>query len=325
MAEFSIIQKYCQKLGVKHDLTKLGIGDDAAIINIPDDRQLAISVDSMVEGVHFYAKSDPALIAHKLAAVNLSDMAAMGAEPKWATITLTLPNYDQAWLAAFSESLNKVAKQFELQIIGGDTTQGPLNISMQIMGLLPKGKALTRRGARLGQDVYVSNTLGDAALALHCIDTKLTYPEQRLERLRVALDKPQPQVLLGIGLLDIAHSCIDLSDGLIADLTHIAKMSEVSIEIDIERLPLSDQYQYYISNGGNVDLALTGGDDYQLAFTLESDRRAELLSLAKRIRVPVSKIGRVVDAQSEPVVTHRAGQSYTLSKPSGYQHFTNRL
>lgn len=321
MAEFSIIEKYCRGIGVEHKSTKLNIGDDAAIVEIPNDMELAISVDTMVEGVHFYPDTDPAFIAHKLAAVNLSDMAAMGAKPKWATLTLTLPKQDEAWLAAFSTSLDAIAKQHGLQLVGGDTSQGPLNLSLQIMGLLPKGKALTRNNARVGNDVYVSNTLGDAALALQCIEGSIKYRGQNLEVLRNSLERPEPQVQLGLGLLNIARSCIDLSDGVVADLSHLAKLSEVSIELDVDRLPLSPEYQRYINCGGNIDLALSGGDDYQLAFTASPARRGELIELSKSIAVPITKIGSVVDAQNDVIVLMQSGQTYELQKKSGYEHF----
>lgn len=321
MAEFSIIEKYCRDIGVQHKSTKLNIGDDAAIIAIPSDMELAISVDTMVEGVHFYSGTDPAFIAHKLAAVNLSDMAAMGAKPKWATLTLTLPNQDETWLATFSSSLDAISKQYDVQLIGGDTSQGPLNLSLQIMGLLPKGKALTRDNARVGNDVYVSSTLGDAALALQCIEGSIKYRGQDLDRLRNALERPEPQVQLGLGLLNIARSCIDLSDGLVADLSHLAKLSEVSIELDVERLPLSPEYQRYVTFGGNIDLALTGGDDYQLAFTATPARRGELIELSKSVGVPITKIGSVVDAQNEVIKLMQGGNTYQIKNQSGYEHF----
>ena len=321
MAEFSIIEKYCRDIGVEHSSTKLNIGDDAAIVAIPNDMELAISVDTMVEGVHFYADTAAAYIAHKLAAVNLSDMAAMGAKPKWATLALTLPEQDEPWLAEFSSSLDAICKEHGVQLIGGDTSQGALNLSLHIMGLLPKGKSLMRNNARVGNDVYVSNTLGDAALALQCIEGNVEYRGQNIDALRPALDRPQPQVPLGIGLLNIARSCIDLSDGLVADLTHLATLSEVSIELDTNRLPLSDEYQRYVSSGGNVDLALTGGDDYQLAFTVNPARRGELITLSEELGVRVTKIGRVVDAQNKRIILMQGEQPYELNHATGYQHF----
>ncbi|MBT8114789.1 MAG: thiamine-phosphate kinase, partial [Arenicella sp.] len=167
--EFSLIQTYCREIGVQHADTLLGVGDDAAIVRVPNDMQLAVSVDAMVEGTHFEHNTAPEKLAAKLMAVNLSDMAAMGAVPKWATIALSLPEPGQAWMEAFSQSLHNVASQYRVELIGGDTTRGPLSMSMQILGLLPLGKGLSRTGAKAGDDVYVSGILGDAALALCCL------------------------------------------------------------------------------------------------------------------------------------------------------------
>lgn len=321
MAEFSLIERFCQGIGPEHKATKLGIGDDAAVVAIPENMELAVSVDTMVEGVHFYPDADPAHIAHKLFAVNLSDMAAMGAKPKWATLTLTLPDSDVTWLTQFSESLNVIANHHGVQLIGGDTSRGTLNLSLHIMGVLPKGKALTRSKARVGDDVYVSNTLGDAALALACTEGQLTFRESQLAKILIALNKPEPQVELGVGLLNIANACIDVSDGIAADLGHIAKQSEVSIELDVDKLPLSAEYKQHLSMGGNHDLALAGGDDYELAFTAVRDRRGELNELSENLGVPLTKIGRVIQAQEQAVSLQLEGEPYELSKALGYQHF----
>ena len=252
MAEFSLIERFCKGIGANHASTTLSVGDDAAVISIPPSMELAISVDTMVAGVHFYEDAAPEYIAHKLLAVNLSDMAAMGAEPKWATMTLTTPEINDQWLEAFSNSLNSLASQYGVQLIGGDTTQGQLNLSIQIMGLLPQSKALTRSSAQIGDDVYVSNTIGDAALALRCIEgQKSGVPDQSLEGLlssplRKFLEQPEPQIVLGLNLLGLANSCIDISDGLVADLSHIAEQSNVSIELNVDLLPLSPHYNKYL-------------------------------------------------------------------------------
>jgi len=323
MAEFSLIERFCLGIGTEHKMTRLGIGDDAAIVAVPDDMELAVSVDTLVEGVHFYPDTDPQHIAHKLFAVNLSDMAAMGARPKWATLSLTLPSNDEAWLTAFSKSLDHIAREYGVQLVGGDTSRGSLALSLNIMGLLPKGKALTRARARPGDDVYVSNSLGDAALALRCIDGKAKLKGMNLEQLRQALDMPEPQVALGRGLLNIANACIDLSDGLVGDLEHIANQSDVTIEIKVERVPLSSEYHQYLSLGGNLDLALSGGDDYQLAFTAVPDRRGEIRELAEQLDIPITKIGKVHKAGSEPIVLSNDGEPYRLGADVGYQHFSD--
>ena len=321
MAEFSIIERFCKNLGASHSETRLAVGDDAAVIAIPENMELAISADTMVEGVHFFADTDPALLAHKILAVNLSDMAAMGAEPKWATLALTLPDLNEQWIKQFSDSLNSLAGAYGVQIIGGDTTQGPLNLCINIMGLLPKSKSLTRANAKVGDHLYVSNHLGDTALALNCLDQGLQFKGMDLELLRKSLDTPIPQVDLGQNLLDIASACLDISDGLIADLGHIAKQSRVSFEIDIEQLPLSDQYRQYVCEGGNVDLALSGGDDYQLAFTVSPNSHEQINSLSEKLDTRLSRIGRVIDANDNAVSLFVDGKPYTLKNKSGYEHF----
>ena len=303
MAEFSIIKKFCTDIGAKHPITDISVGDDAAVVSVPEGMRLAISVDTMVSGVHFYPDAAPETVAHKLLAVNLSDMAAMGAQPKWATMTLTSPSVDQEWLGAFSSSLDELAKHYGVQLIGGDTTQGQLNLSMQIMGLVPTSKALTRSGAVLGDDIYVSNTIGDAALALRCLQLKKSCLDEGVDEkplqgllnqnLLRALEQPVPQVALGLKILDVAHSCIDISDGLLADLSHIAEKSEVCIDVDVDKLPLSDVYQNYLAQGGNCDLALTGGDDYQLAFSAPVDARSKIAEIANDLNMKLSRVGRV--------------------------------
>lgn len=322
MAEFSIIERFCSNLGVQHGDTNLTIGDDAAVITVPKGMELAISADTMVEGVHFFPNMDPALLAHKILAVNLSDMAAMGAEPKWATLALTLPQIDEAWLSDFSSSINRVATAYNVQIIGGDTTQGPLNLCLNIMGVLPAGQRLTRAGANLNDELYVSNNLGDAALALAGIKGELEITDDELTSLKIALETPVPQVTLGQSLLKVATSCLDVSDGLLADLAHIAKQSDVSFEVDVEKLPLSQEYQKYVAQGGDFDLALTGGDDYQLAFTVSPESQADIQQLSTKLNTPLTKIGKVVEAKSDSIVAFLDGKPYAV-KREGYEHFSS--
>lgn len=321
MAEFSIIERYCQGLGADHSETQLGVGDDAAVIRVPDDKELAISVDTMVEGVHFHAGIEPADLAHKLLAVNLSDMAAMGACAQWATLTLTIPNYDEAWLAEFSKTINSVAQQYDLQLIGGDTTQGPLNVSLQIMGVLPLGQSLKRSGAEVGDDVYVSNTIGDAALALKLMSDDFDFRESGHRLLLDAIHRPQPQCELGLGLLDLANSCIDISDGLVADLGHISKQSGVSLELNVASLPLSESFRH-VSNSIDYDLALTGGDDYQLAFTAAPCQRAQLEALSTSISVPITQVGRVVEKNTQAIKLCFNDKTYVLRNNAGFEHFS---
>lgn len=317
MAEFSLIDKFCKGIGAVHPETKLSVGDDAAVVEVPKGMELAISVDTMVAGVHFYPDVSPEKIAHKLLAVNLSDMAAMGAQPKWATMTLTTPTVDQDWLSKFASTLSTTAKAYGVQLIGGDTTQGELNLSIQIMGLLPKGKALSRSGSKPEDDLYLSNNIGDAALALKLINDKKVVNESLVK----ALELPEPQVALGLELLSIANSCIDVSDGVVADCSHIARQSQVSIEIDIEKLPLSDDYLNYIAEGGDRDLALTGGDDYQLAFTAPQTQRNSIDALSQQLGHKLTRVGRVKEQGAELVCLFNHGQPYQFKSNAGYQHF----
>ena len=317
MAEFSLIERFCKGIGKQHPETKLNVGDDAAVIAIPEGMELAVSVDTMVSGVHFFPTASPANIAHKLLAVNVSDMAAMGAQPKWATMTLTIPKVDESWLAEFSSSLNDQATKYGVQLIGGDTTEGDLNLSMQIMGLTVKSKAISRSGAKLEDDVYLSNNVGDAALALHLIKDG----DEVSTNLLNALEKPVPQVELGLKLSTIATSCIDVSDGVVADFSHIANQSGVSIELDIDQIPLSNDYLRYIEHGGNVDLALTGGDDYQLAFTASQQKRQALEKKSQELGIKLTRVGQVIKKSASPVYLTSAGEPYELTQDAGYQHF----
>jgi thiamine-monophosphate kinase len=325
LAEFSLIERYCQDVGTSHSLTQLGVGDDAAVVRIPRGKELVISVDTMVEAVHFFPNTDPKLIAHKLVAVNLSDMAAMGAQPKWATLALTIPAVDDTWLSAFSSSLNNIAKAYQLQLIGGDTTQGPLTLSMQIMGLVDQGTALTRSKSSAEDDVYVSGCIGNAGLALAAVDGRVAVADDILAELRLSLDTPTPQVALGLSLSGLASACIDVSDGLLADLGHIATSSKVVIQLDVDKIPLSKRFlEIYPGNHG-LDLALTGGDDYQLAFTAKRIHRDRLSQIANKLDVHISRIGRVIEAQ-EPneakldLLYH--GEPYALKRDTGFQHFS---
>lgn len=322
MAEFSIIEEFCHGIGPSHADTKLSVGDDAAIVSIPKGMELAVSVDTMVADVHFYADAAPASIAHKLLAVNLSDMSAMGAIPKWATLTLSIPSLDQAWLKAFSESLKSIANQYQVQLIGGDTTQGPLNLSINIMGLLPKGKALCRHGAEVGNDVYVSHVLGDAALGLLSLQGKLKIDGKYHPSLITALEQPEPRVELGQRLLSTATSCLDVSDGLIGDLAHICERSDVSITVDVDSIPLSQAYQAYMNLGGDLNLALNGGDDYELAFTAHVDNRELLAELSQELGIRLTRIGHVVPNLGAKVLLFDHGQAFELSAPKGFEHFS---
>ena len=320
MSEFDLIEKYCTNLGTSHSDTVLSVGDDAAIVNIPDGFQLVVSVDTMVEGTHFLKGLAPELIAHKLFAVNLSDLAAMGSRPKWATISSTLPRFDEDWSERYTSTLSKVATMYGVEVIGGDTTEGPRSMSLTIMGLTPKGMAITRSGAKVGDKVYCSGNLGDAALALTRLLGEQDLPDDIFSETLPALHTPQPQVTLGQRLLGLATSCIDLSDGLVGDAVHVANRSNVTIEIETNDVPVSDAYRRYVDSGGFLRYALAGGDDYQLLFTVPQGNEDTLETISKDLDVKITHIGCIVERGEDPVVTLEDGVPTPLQlRP--FQHF----
>jgi len=328
MAEFSIIRNYCQGIGPKHRSTRIDIGDDAAVFEPPQDMDIAVSTDTMVTGVHFLPDTAPSHLAHKILAVNCSDMAAMGAIPKYATLALTMPQVDEPWLAEFSAALMTQAERFKVQLIGGDTSSGNLTLSCTIIGLLDKFKVLSRASARPGSDVYVSGSVGDAALALAHLQNQINLPKTDAETLTLAHYRPEPRVELGQGLLNIADACIDVSDGLVADLGHICQQSEVSIQIELDAIPLSEAYLNFQNSYSNsdqaansLDYALYGGDDYELAFTARADRRGEIKALSEELGLRLTKIGIATSAQEHSVMLARGDKLYRPQTHAGYQHF----
>jgi thiamine-monophosphate kinase len=236
MTEFDLIRRYFTHAARG---AVLGVGDDAALVRVAARNELAVSADMLVEGRHFHAGADPQRLGHKALAVNLSDLAAMGAKPRWATLALALPKIDEKWLGAFSRGFMALARRYAVALVGGDTTRGPLNIAVQIMGEVPAGKALRRDGAKAGDDVWVSGYLGEAAMALDMIESKgwrrISAADRRM--LEARLHEPTPRVALGAALRGVAHSAIDISDGLLADLGHICERSRVSAKIEWEAVP----------------------------------------------------------------------------------------
>ncbi|WP_455196819.1 thiamine-phosphate kinase [Kaarinaea lacus] len=321
-SEFSLIDQFFKSRGVLRDDVVLGIGDDAAVTTIPAGYQLVTAVDTLVNGVHFPFDSEPFDVGHKALAVNLSDLAAMGAEPAWATLALTLPEADENWLQQFCDGFFQLAKVFNVQLIGGDTTQGPLSVTVQIMGLVPQGKAITRSGAQLGDQIFVSGSLGDAALGLQIHQQTLStskLSEQHVTVLRDRLYRPLPRVALGIALRDIASSMIDISDGLAADLTHILKASKVGATITMEQLPVSDSVQT-LSKSVDIETSLLrGGDDYELCFTVPENSVTKLQDTTRQLGIKLSNIG-VIEARDGLRVLNK-DKEMTLSQ-LGFEHFT---
>ncbi len=316
MDEFALIQNYFASRTLSRSDVIVGSGDDCAIVTVPSSQQLAISIDTLISGVHFPINTAPYDIGYKSLAVNLSDLAAMGAEPAWVTMSLSLVEANTDWLENFAQGFFKLAQQFNTQLIGGDITRGPvLNITIQVHGFVPPNKAILRTGAKVGDVIYVTGSLGDAGLALQCIKQNKEIPEQLLNR----LNKPQPRINEGIALREIVHSAIDISDGLIADLGHILEKSVVGATIDTSKIPLSHYLQEMTDFNHAIKLALTAGDDYELCFTVAKENEKKLNQLMNKIGCEIHKIG-VIEQQCGLRILNKDGSVYKLNE-TGYKHF----
>lgn len=313
MAEFDLIARYF----TRPSTAELGVGDDAALVSVQPGHQLVVSADMSVSGTHFFAEAAPYDIGWKSMAVNLSDMAAMGAQPRWATLSIALPAVKHDWLAAFSQGLFDCAEAFAVSLIGGDTTRGPLNIAITILGEVPRGQAITRQGAQLGEDIWVSGRLGEAALWLQHQQGHITLDAQTLAGCAQAMHQPQPRVALGLALRGVASAALDVSDGLLADLTHILQASKLGAQLHWEAMPLP-VLATPLAPAVLAQAVLAGGDDYELCFTAAPQQRSALEALARQISLPLTRIGHTT-ASSELVVLQQ-GQPLTISQ-KGYQHF----
>ncbi len=318
MNEFELIRTYFAREPVTRPDVALGIGDDAALLRPSPGQQLVVTTDILVSGVHFLPDVDPAALGHKALAVNLSDLAAMGAEPAWFLLNLALPEVDEAWLARFCEGMFALAHRYGVALVGGDTSRAPqVTIAIEAHGFVPEGRALTRAGARSGDHIYVTGPLGDAGLALrHRLD-KLKLTPVELNAVAECLDRPVPRLEEGLALRDIASSAIDISDGLVADLGHILDRSKVGARIELKRLPLSVIHRAYLKEVG-WDLALANGDDYELCFTVPP---ANLPALEKiKSRFPdMAEIG-MIEKGSGLRIFDADGKLYA-PKAAGHDHF----
>jgi len=318
--EFELISRYFTHATPR---TLLGVGDDAALVKAGSGMVLAVAADMLVGGRHFFSDADPQSVGHKALAVNLSDMAAMGATPRWATLGIALPEVDTRWLAAFTRGFMALARKHGVDLIGGDTTRGPLNICVQIIGEVPARRALRRDGAKAGDDIWVSGTLGDAALAVAARNRRIQLkPAERAQALR-RLDWPAPRIALGMALRGVARSVIDVSDGLVADLGHICERSRVAAVVAFERLPVSALLRRHLASLVAQAAALAGGDDYELCFTAAPAKRAAVERAAGRVGLRVTRIGRVIRAPQgvcSVVVVDRDGLPLPLAQ-RGFDHF----
>ncbi|BCK86818.1 thiamine-monophosphate kinase [Sideroxyarcus emersonii] len=314
MSEFDLIRRYFTRPASG---AVLGVGDDAALLHVAGGMELAVSTDMLVSGTHFFPDADPFLLGHKTLAVNLSDLAAMGAVPRWATLALSLPDADDGWLQRFSDGFFALADEYGVELVGGDTTRGPLNLSVTIMGEVPQGMALRRSGARAGDDVWVSGALGRAALGLAHLQGRIDLAGDVRSRCLAALHRPQPRVDLGLALRGIANSAIDISDGLLADLGHIAESSHVAAEVEYAAIPAD------ALRGVDESLlrhcVLSGGDDYELCFTVPAAKRGEVETLAAKLSLPLARIGAIAAGQGCTV--RSTDGSVMTTKEAGYDHF----
>ncbi|MBU3616640.1 thiamine-phosphate kinase [Polynucleobacter sp. JS-Polo-80-F4] len=289
----------------------LGIGDDCALIKPPANEEIAITSDMLVEGRHFFAGADPALLARKALAVNLSDLAAMGARPLGFTLALALPAVDEVWLEAFSKGLFASAKEYSCPLIGGDTTAGPLTISITAFGAIPTGKAIRRSGAKAGDDVWVSGTVGDARLSLAALRHELNLSSEDLQQIEHRMHQPTPRLELGLHLREVATAALDVSDGLVGDLMHILKQSQVDAEIDLDKLPKSNILKKQESSIQNL-FAASGGDDYELCFTASSSQREKIQAISKSLKLPLTLIGKILPKKGVEAKVYLLDASGTL-------------
>jgi thiamine-monophosphate kinase len=319
LSEFALIERYFRNGGAQRTDVTLGIGDDAALLAVSPGNELVAATDTLVAGVHFPPGSPPASIGHRALAVNLSDLAAMGARPAWALLALTLPEADATWLGEFAAGFSSLARAHGVALVGGDTTRGPLCVTVQLLGQVPAGQALTRAGGQPGDVLFVSGTPGDAAAGLALEQRRLQAAEGASAWLRERFQLPTPRMALGERLRGYASACIDVSDGLLADAGKLASASHVGAALEWRELPLSAALLEVLGEEGARELALSGGDDYELCFAVPAHAVARLLAELPPQRCGYTRIG-TLRAAAEVVVV-RDGTVMEFSH-SGYQHFS---
>ncbi len=321
MNEFELIERHFAR-PVADPAVRVSIGDDAAIIAPSPGCELAVAVDMLVEGRHFRPGTDAEALGHKTLAVNLSDMAAMGATPRWALLAGALPDADADWLAGFARGLHALAQRYGVALIGGDTTRGPRNLCLTIIGELPAGSALLRSGAVVGDDVHVSGMLGDAALALAALDGRTTVDPALLATLQARLDRPEPRVALGARLRGVASAALDLSDGLCGDLGHILEASGVGARIELSRIRCAAELARRLATSERMlalACLLAGGDDYELCFTAPPARREAVAGIAAELGLPLSRIGAITATPGLEVRDESGAPLASL--PRSFDHF----
>lgn len=315
-SEFELIRRYFSRPARG---ALLGVGDDAALIKPGAGMALAVSTDMLLEAHHFPAGAEPRALGHKALAVNLSDLAAMGARPRWATLALALPQADEAWLTAFSDGLYELAERFDVDLIGGDTTRGPLAIAITVMGEVPEGRALLRSGARPGDDIWVSGELGGAALALAQLRGRVALAPQHAARAARRLNTPEPRVALGERLRTLASGAIDISDGFAGDLQHVLDCSAVGAQVHYASLPRDAVFAGLADARLEADCVLSGGDDYELLFTAAPAHRAEVEALAGELGVGLARVGSIRAGAPRLELLDAGGRA--MPAAHGFDHF----
>ena len=320
MNEFQLIQQFFQREQAEDPAAGvvLGIGDDCALLQIPAGKQLAVSVDTLVADVHFPADAEPEFIAERALRTNLSDLAAMGAEPLWFTLALTLPQADEEWLRSFSRGLFRCAREFGIALVGGDTTSGGLSITIQVIGSLEPYQAMRRDGANVGDFVLVTNFLGDGAAALASLQNKITFSDEDSDYLLERFYRPKPRLSESKMIRELASAALDISDGLVADLQHICNASDLGAIIDVENLPLSPAVLSLNNAEQAYAWALSGGDDYELCFTVSPDHMPDIAMLIAQGKLQATVIGEMIPGNK--VMCEFEGKPFALTN-TGYKHF----
>ncbi|PSJ80947.1 thiamine-phosphate kinase [Neisseria iguanae] len=320
MTEFDFIRKYLQNQQQDHQVV-LGIGDDAAIVRPKSGYDLCFSADMLLKNKHFFENVLPEDLAWKVLAVNISDMAAMGAKPKWVLLSAGLPELDENWLRRFCNSLFDLAQRFGMILIGGDTTRGDLVFNVTIIGELPQGQALRREAAKIGDDIWVSGKIGLAASALNCLLKRCELPSEVFQQCEAELLRPMPRVALGQAILNLAHAAQDVSDGLAQDIGHILTASNVGAEIWAEQVPTLPQLKESLSRGQWLQYTLAGGDDYELVFTAPESCRGALEAASQQTDTLITRIGKITDSGRLKVVNSVSDGLEIALTSLGFDHF----
>lgn len=316
-SEFDLIRRHFTR-AVSH--TVLGVGDDGAVIRSRPGMDIVVSTDMLVAGTHFLPDTDAEALGWKTLAVNLSDLAAMGAEPRWVVLAAALPRADEDWIAAFCRGFFGLAARFGVDVVGGDTTRGPLNLTPTVFGEVPAGQALTRAGAKPGDTIWISGATGLAALGLAHLQVRIILGEPGLSQCLEALQRPQPRVALGGALRGVAHAAIDVSDGLLADLGHVLEQSAVAAELDLDALPATaTEAALGIDPASVRECVLGGGDDYELLFTAAPQQEAAVRTLEQHHDVRLSPIGRIVGGPAGQISFRGSGDVPPARR--GFDHF----